>query len=200
MEYVPSCTAPAENWGQIPASRLASRNILNEQNIKKRTGPALCVFCGTLPLHNTVSCPAHVYTHWFVTWARTGSTLSFSAIMELVPYTLLLGVGGNLSRGPLLAEVLFHCLACLSLFYFSLCHLFILSSSSFLLRVHPPTGSNDVPCCRTRRSCQSRAWGSYKTTASWTSRFQPSSAPSHSSSRLISSKSLNWSSLNSKPF
>jgi hypothetical protein len=34
---------PAEHWGPLPATRLASRKILIEQNIKQRTGPALCV-------------------------------------------------------------------------------------------------------------------------------------------------------------
>jgi hypothetical protein len=33
-------------WGLLPATRLAGREILIEQNIKKRTGPALCVLCG----------------------------------------------------------------------------------------------------------------------------------------------------------
>jgi hypothetical protein len=48
VEYIHCCTAPAEaeHWGLLPASRLASRNMLIEQNIKKRTGPALCVLCG----------------------------------------------------------------------------------------------------------------------------------------------------------
>jgi hypothetical protein len=41
--YIPCCTAPAEHWDLLPASRLDSRNILIEQKIKKRTGPALCV-------------------------------------------------------------------------------------------------------------------------------------------------------------
>jgi hypothetical protein len=31
--------------GSPTCTRLASREILNEQNIKKRTGPALCVLC-----------------------------------------------------------------------------------------------------------------------------------------------------------
>jgi hypothetical protein len=38
--------APTEHWGPLPASRLASRKILIEQNIKKETGPSLCVLCG----------------------------------------------------------------------------------------------------------------------------------------------------------
>ncbi len=38
------CTAL--HWGLLHATRLASREILVEQNIKKRTGPALCVLCG----------------------------------------------------------------------------------------------------------------------------------------------------------
>ncbi len=32
------------SWGLLPATRLDSRKILIEQNIKSRTGPALCVF------------------------------------------------------------------------------------------------------------------------------------------------------------
>jgi hypothetical protein len=48
MEHIPCCTAPAEHWGLIPTSRLANRNILIEQNIKKRTGPALCELCCTV--------------------------------------------------------------------------------------------------------------------------------------------------------
>ncbi len=46
MEYIPCYSAPALHWGLLPATRLASRKILIEQNIKKRTGPALCVLCG----------------------------------------------------------------------------------------------------------------------------------------------------------
>jgi hypothetical protein len=42
VEYIPCYSAPVEHWGFIPATRLASRIILIEQNIKKRTGPALC--------------------------------------------------------------------------------------------------------------------------------------------------------------
>jgi hypothetical protein len=36
--------------GLLPVTRLPSRKILSEQNIKKRTGPALCVLCGTATL------------------------------------------------------------------------------------------------------------------------------------------------------
>jgi hypothetical protein len=46
VEYIPCCTAPAEPWGLQPASRPASSNILIEQNIKKRIGPAPCVLFG----------------------------------------------------------------------------------------------------------------------------------------------------------
>jgi hypothetical protein len=46
VEYIPSYSGPAEHWGLLPATRLASREILTEQNIKKRTGPSLCVLCG----------------------------------------------------------------------------------------------------------------------------------------------------------
>ncbi len=43
MEYIPCYGDPAEHWGLLPATRLASREILIEQNIKKLTGPSLCV-------------------------------------------------------------------------------------------------------------------------------------------------------------
>ncbi len=33
------------HWGLLPSTRLAIRIILIEQNIKNRTGPALCVLC-----------------------------------------------------------------------------------------------------------------------------------------------------------
>jgi hypothetical protein len=46
LEYIPCYIGPAEHWGLLPANRLASREILIEQNIKKRTGPSLCVLCG----------------------------------------------------------------------------------------------------------------------------------------------------------
>jgi hypothetical protein len=47
VEYIPCYSAPALHWGLLPASMLASRNILIEQNIKKRTGPAFFVLCGS---------------------------------------------------------------------------------------------------------------------------------------------------------
>jgi hypothetical protein len=46
VEYILCYGDPAEYWGPLPATRLASRKILIERNIKKRTGPALCVLCG----------------------------------------------------------------------------------------------------------------------------------------------------------
>jgi hypothetical protein len=46
VEYILRYGGQAEHWGSIPATRLASRKILIEQNIKKRKGPALCVLCG----------------------------------------------------------------------------------------------------------------------------------------------------------
>jgi hypothetical protein len=46
VEYILCYGGPAEHWGPLPATRLARRKILIEQNIKKRTGPALCVLCG----------------------------------------------------------------------------------------------------------------------------------------------------------
>ncbi len=46
LEYIFCHGGPAEHWGLLPATRLASREILIEQNIKKHTGPSLCVLCG----------------------------------------------------------------------------------------------------------------------------------------------------------
>jgi hypothetical protein len=46
VEYIPCYSAPTVHWGFLPATRLASRILLIEPNIKKRTGPALCVLCG----------------------------------------------------------------------------------------------------------------------------------------------------------
>ncbi len=45
VEYILSYGGPAEHSGPLPATRLASRKILIEQNIKKQTGPALSVLC-----------------------------------------------------------------------------------------------------------------------------------------------------------
>jgi hypothetical protein len=52
VEYILCYSGPVEHWGPLPDTRLASRKILIEQNIKKRTGPALCVLCALslLPL------------------------------------------------------------------------------------------------------------------------------------------------------
>jgi hypothetical protein len=44
MEYILCYSALAVHWGLLPVTRLASRKILIEQNIKRRTGPALCLF------------------------------------------------------------------------------------------------------------------------------------------------------------
>jgi hypothetical protein len=46
VEYIPCLSAPSVHWGRLPATRLASRIILIKPNIKKQTGPALCVLCG----------------------------------------------------------------------------------------------------------------------------------------------------------
>jgi hypothetical protein len=58
MEYIPCYSGPAEHWDLLPATRLASREILIEQNIKKRTRPALCALCEyTHPLYITTRPP-----------------------------------------------------------------------------------------------------------------------------------------------
>jgi hypothetical protein len=46
VEYILCYGGPAEHWGPLPATSLASRKILIEQNIKKRTGPALWLLYG----------------------------------------------------------------------------------------------------------------------------------------------------------
>ncbi len=38
VEYIPCYPAPALRWGLLPATRLASRKILTEQNIYKKSG------------------------------------------------------------------------------------------------------------------------------------------------------------------
>jgi hypothetical protein len=43
VEYIPCYSAQELHWGLLPATRLASREILIEQNIIKRPGPSLCV-------------------------------------------------------------------------------------------------------------------------------------------------------------
>jgi hypothetical protein len=43
-EYIPCYNAPTVHWYLLPATRLGSSKIFIEQNIKRRTGPALYVF------------------------------------------------------------------------------------------------------------------------------------------------------------
>jgi hypothetical protein len=50
VEYILCYGSPTEHLDPLPTTRLASRKILIEQNIKKRTGPALCVLCGLTTL------------------------------------------------------------------------------------------------------------------------------------------------------
>ncbi len=59
---------PAEHWSLLPATRLASRIILIEQNIKKRTGPALCVLCAYTGLHYVAFRPT--LAHWRFSHSR----------------------------------------------------------------------------------------------------------------------------------
>jgi hypothetical protein len=41
VRYIPCYSAPAVFWGLLPATRLASRKILIEQNIKRQTEPVV---------------------------------------------------------------------------------------------------------------------------------------------------------------
>jgi hypothetical protein len=52
VEYIPCYGAPAVHWSLLPATRLASRKILIEQNIKRQTGPALYVI-SLLDVHSS---------------------------------------------------------------------------------------------------------------------------------------------------
>ncbi len=58
VEYIPCLSAPTVHWGFLPATGLASRIILIEQNIKKRTGPALWLLCGTEHKWGICQCPS----------------------------------------------------------------------------------------------------------------------------------------------
>ncbi len=72
VEYIPCFSAPELHWDLLPATRLASRNILIEQNIKKQTGTALCVY-NLLGLYS-VQCTVYtVYIYWH--WQTTQQTL-----------------------------------------------------------------------------------------------------------------------------
>jgi hypothetical protein len=75
VEYNPCCTAPAEHWGLLPATRLASREILIEQNIKKRTGPALCVLCGYYTAHEEFQAICYLVKNFLATSFRSNSRL-----------------------------------------------------------------------------------------------------------------------------
>ncbi len=68
VEYIPCFSAPELHWDLLPATRLASRNILIEQNIKKQTGTALCVYnlLGLYSVQCTV-CTVYIYWHWQTT-------------------------------------------------------------------------------------------------------------------------------------
>jgi hypothetical protein len=66
--------------GFLPATRLASRKILIEQNIKKQTGPALWLLCGP---YNTV--PGSASTWGGGEWSyRDFSDSAFNTVIDLV--------------------------------------------------------------------------------------------------------------------
>ncbi len=62
-------------------TRLASRIILNKQNIKKRTGPALCVHCDWFlcSIICTVKCTVYVHCTVYICtgWANVRGVLSY---------------------------------------------------------------------------------------------------------------------------
>jgi hypothetical protein len=89
VEYIPCCTAPALHWGLLHATRLASREILFERNIKKRTGPALFVLYGAH--HSCQSHPSypaiHVTVHLFSsqTFVHFGLNKKITVAFRLLP-------------------------------------------------------------------------------------------------------------------
>ncbi len=88
MEYIPCYSGPAEHWGPLPATRLASRKILVEQNIKKRTGLSLCVLCGPISESMYTACSTHL---------RTGLACTLSITREYMEH------GGRLPANCALA-------------------------------------------------------------------------------------------------
>jgi hypothetical protein len=65
LEYIPCYSAPAVHWVSLPASRLASRKILIEQNITRQTGPTLYVFSLLDTYHKILCPPVKRYgVHW----------------------------------------------------------------------------------------------------------------------------------------
>jgi hypothetical protein len=85
VEYILCYGGPAEHWGPLPATRLASRKILIEQNIKKRTGPSLCVLCGFN--HTAVSprCALYLTLLYLPTVARVHSFFSLFPYAAVTP-------------------------------------------------------------------------------------------------------------------
>jgi hypothetical protein len=72
-EYILCYGGPAEHWCPLPATRLASRKILIEQNIKKRTGPALCVLCAVDCAVQVARCTVHGVVQYTVPLEPGGS-------------------------------------------------------------------------------------------------------------------------------
>ncbi len=70
VEYILGYGGPAEHWDPLPATRLASRKILIQQNIKKRAGSSLCVLCVCTGrgAHRVLSHAVNVNSLWIERW------------------------------------------------------------------------------------------------------------------------------------
>jgi hypothetical protein len=70
MEYICCYGAPAVHWGLLPVTKLARRKIPNEQNIMRRTGPALYMYISLLGMnlrgyiYNRVLAQDNFYLGW----------------------------------------------------------------------------------------------------------------------------------------
>ncbi len=89
------CTS--RKLGLLPATRLASRKILIEQNIKNQTGPALCVLCGRTSrcvffhqvfLHTIYTFRYYLHSHTLYVLLATYVLSSFAHLILSATYRL----------------------------------------------------------------------------------------------------------------
>jgi hypothetical protein len=120
LEYIPCYSAPAVHWGLLPATRLAGRKILIEQNIKRRTGPALCVF-------SLLEYTRHIVHKYCVHWAWT----SFCSVhfLYLPALYILYCVDGELTQELLQISTL----TCYSVISITLRYVFALTHKTLTL-------------------------------------------------------------------
>jgi hypothetical protein len=95
VKYIPCYSAPELHWDPLPATRLASRKLLIEQNIKTRAGPALCVLRGHPPALYTAYMLPYICTvrglvrdvrKLLVNIASAGAVLYLKCILYIFTY------------------------------------------------------------------------------------------------------------------